>query len=532
MSELDPAAATPEEEARWAEEEAAAALQEVKRLELSAKDIIEADSVLDLFEDAWRQVMAGEERNAKVLYLATTTRLFDTCMSAAIKGPSSAGKSAVRKKVLEFVPPEDVISFTTMSEKALLWYQDDFTGKILSMGEATASDEKSLQDYLLRELISEGKLRYPVSQKIGSTVTTIIIEKNGPVVFLVTTTKAALHPENETRMLSLEIDDSDSQTVSVLDKIAMVVGENVSSSAVNFEPWRDYQRWLAAGNRKVKVPFARELAALIPPRAVRLRRDFPQLLLAIKAHALLHRHRRPVNDGDEIVADVEHDYEAVYRLLHDLMAEGAGTAVRVGLQETVEAVKQATACLPADEGATAQAVGKLLHLDKSSARRRLVAGVNEGFLINMEVRRGQPGKYRLSGEVVDVEAILPTPSYLLKVAPPCHRKANPEQHQKDNRGKSGGNPVAGGNGSGGGGNSSGKASATDKPLNGNDKEGRWHGGSDFGGDGAGKDFPGDRAGKDFPDMPDFLKRTQPCPSCDGSGCPWCQPERHGLPRRK
>ena len=38
--------------------------------------------------------------------------------------------------MLAFIPPEDVISFTTLSEKALLYMQDDFAHKILSMGEA------------------------------------------------------------------------------------------------------------------------------------------------------------------------------------------------------------------------------------------------------------------------------------------------------------------------------------------------------------------------------------------------------------
>jgi hypothetical protein len=111
------------------------------------------------------------------------------------------------------------ISFTTLSERALLYFEEDFPHKVLSMGEAAGTEEASLQDYLLRELISEGRLRYPVVQKDKAGLATVVIEKNGPVAFMVTTTKAALHPENETRMLSLEIDDSDTQTVKVLSKL-------------------------------------------------------------------------------------------------------------------------------------------------------------------------------------------------------------------------------------------------------------------------------------------------------------------------
>ena len=50
------------------------------------------------------------------------------------------------------------------------------------------------------------------------------------------------------------------------------------------------------GNCNVTIPYAEVLAQLISPKAVRLRRDFSQIILAIKAHALLHREQRFVDD--------------------------------------------------------------------------------------------------------------------------------------------------------------------------------------------------------------------------------------------
>jgi hypothetical protein len=169
-------------------------------------------------------------------------------MNVAIKGPSSAGKSEIRKQVLEFFPPEDIVSFTTLSEKSLLYYEFDFPHKILSMGEAAGIEEKNMQDYLLRELISEGKLRYPVVMKVdGKGMVTQTVVKNGPVAFMVTTTKAALHPENETRMLSVEVDDSEEQTRRVLDKVAEVVGMEMERAAVDYPPGETFSAglWLA-----------------------------------------------------------------------------------------------------------------------------------------------------------------------------------------------------------------------------------------------------------------------------------------------
>jgi hypothetical protein len=384
-------------------------------LEQRLRPILETEGILDLWIEDWDKVMAGEHRNAKLLYLVATSRLFDKCMSVAVKGVSSGGKSEVRKTVLEFFPPEDVVNFVTLSEKALLYHDGDFTHKILSMGEACGGKEWELQDMLLRELISEGKLIYPVAQKINGQIVTTYVTKNGPVVFMVTTTKASLNPENETRMISIEIDDSEQQTRKVLGKQAWTLGKNRKPGDDLYRDWVDFQRLLRVlgdkrGGWKVTVPFAGELAELIPPRATRLRRDFPQLLSCIKAHALIHCYLRQTNKSGEIVADRDLDYGPVRELLAHVTAEGAGIAVSDELKETLDAVRILTADpnMPPDDGATAFEVGKRLKLDKSTALRRLRVAMDKGFVVNLQQRRGQPGRYRLTEQDIEVEELLPT----------------------------------------------------------------------------------------------------------------------------
>ncbi len=209
---------------------------DVDQLAASAKSIIECDDVLGLFAEELSRGVAGETKNAKTLYLVGTSRLFAKTMHAAIKGPSSCGKSEIRSRVLDFFPPEDVIAFTAVSEKALLYLTDDFEHRILSMGEAITSKGVDFQDYLLRELMSEGRLRYQTVQKgPDGEQKTVSIEKEGPVAFMVTTTQNKLNPENETRMLSLEVDDSEEQTRAVLNRVASVEGYiNQSISSCTF----------------------------------------------------------------------------------------------------------------------------------------------------------------------------------------------------------------------------------------------------------------------------------------------------------
>lgn len=270
----------------------------------------------------------------------------------------------------------------------------------------------------MRELISEGRLRYPVVQKEkGGGLSTIVIEKNGPVAFLVTTTKNALHPENETRLISLEIDDTEKQTRAVLRKVAQIEGVDRAADTVDYDSWRDFQRWLAAGTRNVVVPFAEMLSDLIPAASVRLRRDFGQVLRAVKAHALLHRQHRNRDHMGQIVADIEHDYAVIRQLMNALIAESSGVAINIAVQETVNAVGEATEHMAPDEGVSAQTVALRLKLDKSAARRRLVKAASEGFVVNLEIKRGQPGRYRVTGQRPEIVDMLPPPETLAPVPP-------------------------------------------------------------------------------------------------------------------
>ena len=57
---------------------------------------------------------------------------------------------------------------------------------------------------------------------------------------------------------------------------------------VDLPPWLALHSWLEGAEHRVAIPFAADLAERIPPVAVRLRRDFGQLLALIRAHAILH----------------------------------------------------------------------------------------------------------------------------------------------------------------------------------------------------------------------------------------------------
>jgi hypothetical protein len=94
--------------------------------------------------------------------------------------------------------------------------------------------------------------------------------------------------------------------------------------------------------------------------------------------------------------------------MHDLLAETSEVKIKETVIETINAVSELTKGMDATDGTTAKAVGKKLKLDKSAAYRRLAAAEDGGFVVNLEDKRGRPGKYRTTGEQVEAIEMMPT----------------------------------------------------------------------------------------------------------------------------
>jgi hypothetical protein len=374
--------------------------------EIENKTALEACSTLTTEPDILSRLVAdleatglvGEQRTAKLIYLALVSRLLDTPVSVAIKGPSAAGKSHTLARILELFPDDAYYELTAMSERALVYSTEPLSHRVLVVYEA-AGLEGDFASYLIRSLLSEGKLRYETVEKTGNGLQPRIVERAGPTGLIVTTTQIALHPENETRLLSLPVTDTPEQTRLVLLALAE------ETPPIDVERWQALQTWLATGPTHVSVPFAKPLAELIPPVAIRLRRDFRLLLSLIRTHALLHRASRHTDKDGNIIATLS-DYKEVRELAYDLIAEGIDAGVPATTHETVEAVAALTST--AVEGVSITQLAERLKLDKGPVSRRVRAALKTGYLRNVEDRKGRPAKIILGDPLpADIE-VLPT----------------------------------------------------------------------------------------------------------------------------
>jgi hypothetical protein len=246
-------------------------------------------------------------------------------------------------------------------------------------------------------------VRYETVEKTSEGIKPRLIEREGPTGLIVTTTAVKLHPENETRLLSLTVTDTQDQTRAVMAALA----EEASEAGPNFEPWHALQVWLEGAEHRVWIPYAKILADLIPPVAVRLRRDFGALLNLIRAHALLHQASRDTDAGGRIIATIE-DYAAVRELVVDLVGEGVETAVPKTVRETVEAVKRLRECSNG-EPVTVAELARKLELDRSTVSRRVRSAKDRGYLRDLEDNPRKPSRLVLGDDLPDDVQILPKP---------------------------------------------------------------------------------------------------------------------------
>jgi hypothetical protein len=393
---LDEAEPYPAIADREAEAAAAAAIETAGDL------VLEPDILARFGAELGRAGLVGEDNNAKVLFLALTTRLFQRPVSVAVKGPSSGGKSYIVEVVLRFFPTTAYWSRTAMSERALAYSDEDFRHRHLVIFEA-AGMTSDFGSYLIRSLLSEGRIDYEFPEKTKDGMRPRVIRKEGPTGLVVTTTAPRLHPENETRLLSLTVKDTAEQTKIILRALARSAE---TAGAVDYTRWQAFQTWLETGQCRVVVPFAGRLADMMPPVAVRLRRDFRLLLALIEAHALLHRELRERDEQGRILATLG-DYAAVRELIADLFAEGVDATVKPETRETVAAVKE----LGKDEVSVSE-IARALKLDKGAVSRRVADAVSRGYLANSETRKGRPARITPGDAMPDEIEILPHPDRL------------------------------------------------------------------------------------------------------------------------
>ena len=396
--------------------------KELKQEYLHARPLLQAKNKLDLFAKTIDgNLLVGETQNAKLLFLCLTSRVLEKPVSVVVSAQSSTGKSYLAESVLKFFPPESYFDFSSMSEKALCYFTESLSHKFIFIHEAPGM-EQEYQNYLIRVLLSEGKIKYwTVEKQPDGTFNTTMKHVAGPTALLSTTTKFALNIENMTRVQLITCDDSDEQTVRVLKFTA-----EESHPKIDFRPWHALQNFIAAGAHDVTIPFMGYIADNVPPYDVRLRRDISVVKALISTSAILHRETRNRDDQGNIVATTE-DYRNIYEIYNDVLSVGLNQKLKKHLRPTLELAarvvkeKRYLADEEKDVTFTVQDISTLAKQDGRTATERtyrthLNELVSLGYFRNVSKERGHRGgaaahKYApLREDIIGDKGILPLPA--------------------------------------------------------------------------------------------------------------------------
>lgn len=369
--------------------------------------------------------VAGEHEARLAIYLAMTSRLLDNPLNIILKAESSTGKSYVVGKTADTMPPESYLDATALTPRALFYVGETelmHKGIIVRewAGLQGGKDQENDAAYALRSFQSEKGLTIcaPVRGADGK----FTIDKHeikGPIFSICTTTKPTIHGENETRSLSIGLDDSEEQTRRTLEVAGGHYDPFIEALPEPAKEWlRDFQRILKS--YPVYIPYHAAIAATFPVNKVRTRRDHTQLLTAIETSAILHQYQREkfTKDGKEwLVADLQ-DYHNAFVILGKTLTESICETPRLAthlLQVCRDVVADARAALEDngklptgvtqdDQGHIRFTIAALLkasgwNRDKTSNWLEVLDQV--GMVTKVEGGQGKVGVYRLSGRDMD-----------------------------------------------------------------------------------------------------------------------------------
>jgi hypothetical protein len=269
--------------------------------------------------------LVGEETNKQVAYLATVSRHLDSPLAVVVQSSSAAGKSSLMDAVLQFVPEEERIQYSSMTGQSLFYMGEmDLKHKVLAIVEEEGARSAA---YALKLLQSEGALSIASTGKDPATgkLVTHQYRVEGPVMMFLTTTAIDIDEELLNRCLVLAVNEDRAQTQAIH---RLQREQQTLEGLMRREERRELIRLHQNAQRLLKPlfvanPYARELTFL--DSLTRTRRDHAKYLTLIRAIALLHQHQRSVKTAQHRGKTIEYieveprDIDVANRLIGEVL---------------------------------------------------------------------------------------------------------------------------------------------------------------------------------------------------------------------
>ena len=262
--------------------------RELKEAQQSAREILASPHFFALYLEALkRQGLVGEEKAALVVLIVIVSRLLKRPINLMVKGQSSSGKNFLVRKSLSLLPKDAVREITSTSQRAWNYAADAFCHRVVLIQEL---NESSGTAHPIRLLMSEGQLVRLVTQRVGADWITRRYVVKGPIASISTTTRNVLEIDDETRHLSLWVDESVEQT----DRVVHAYGFERPLTRQERLTWRMVHRLLEKKiGHNIQLPaWFSKVADGLYKHDLRVRRYYPAFVEACRTVALIRSFQR------------------------------------------------------------------------------------------------------------------------------------------------------------------------------------------------------------------------------------------------
>ena len=232
--------------------------------------------------------LVGETINAIVVYIVGISRLLAKPLCLFVKGGSSAGKNFLVDTVLALFPQFATENLTSASLRSWNYLGDQLQHKIVYVAER---NQQAGQVHPIRLLISENELIHWVTVKQDGQFAQEKHVTKGPIAAISTTTRDMVEVDDETRHISIWVDESPEQTKRIL-RAALMEGKSLPNEEV--KAWHEIQTLL---EKRAEIPIEfpgwfGDMSDLVRNDDIRIRRYFRAFLQACRVVALIRSFRQ------------------------------------------------------------------------------------------------------------------------------------------------------------------------------------------------------------------------------------------------
>ncbi len=259
--------------------------------------------------------VVGEKYNRVFLFGIASSYKMSNTLHALIQGSSGSGKTHLLATIMDFMPPEDTISLTRVTESSFYNYGEyELQNKLIAMEDFDGLEEKA--ELAFREMQSKGMISTSTSVKneVTGKIAGVVKYVYGPIASLSATTKGEIYEDNMSRCFLVAVDESHEQTQRIIQH-----QNKRAAGHVNEKQEAEIKEFLRNCIRLLKPyktinPFADKIQ--LPPQAHKIRRLNDLFQSYVKQITLLNQFQRDKDKYGRLITAKE-DVETAIEIMFD-----------------------------------------------------------------------------------------------------------------------------------------------------------------------------------------------------------------------